>query len=361
MSHIWMSHVTPTSASHPKMNQSHKWSLHVVRCDMTQKWYVHEFVNRGNTIGVTWLKNGPYMWFPCACAWECVAVCCSVLQCVAVCCSVLQCAAVCCSVLQCVTNESHLRMHESHTWSIRVIRMHATHMNESCLAYEWVMFCIWMSHATHMNEPCLTYECVTSEDAWVTQMHTSKCVCRTFEWVMSHIWMSHVTHMNESWHTSKCVCRTYEWVMSHVWMSHVTHMNAVMSHMWMRMSHIWMSHVTHMNESCHTYEWVMTHIWMRMSHIWMSHVTRMNESCPAYTFVTSHVWISHVTHTNESHPRMHESQKWSLNVIPMRMCMRVCCSVLQCVAVCCSVLQCDAVCCSMLQCVAVCRVVLLRK
>ena len=38
----------------------------------------------------------------------------------------------------------------------------------------------------------------------------------------------------------------------------------------------------------------------------------------------------------------------------LRICVVVCCSVLQCVAVCCSVLQCVAVCCSVLQCVAVC-------
>jgi len=44
-----------------------------------------------------------------------------------------------------------------------------------------------------------------------------------------------------------------------------------------------------------------------------------------------------------------------------RMCVAVCCSVLQCVAVCCSVLQCVAVCCSVLQCVAVCCSVFDRR
>ena len=43
-----------------------------------------------------------------------------------------------------------------------------------------------------------------------------------------------------------------------------------------------------------------------------------------------------------------------------RICVAVCCSVLQCAAVCCSVLQCAAVCCSVLQCVAVCCSVLLQ-
>ena len=44
-------------------------------------------------------------------------------------------------------------------------------------------------------------------------------------------------------------------------------------------------------------------------------------------------------------------QRWKL-------CVAVCCSVLQCVAVCCSVLQSVAVCCSVLQSVAVCCSVL---
>ena len=48
---------------------------------------------------------------------------------------------------------------------------------------------------------------------------------------------------------------------------------------------------------------------------------------------------------------------WSADV-PQIQCVAVCCSVLQCVAVCCGVLQCVAVCCSVLQCVAVCCSVL---
>jgi len=60
-----------------------------------------------------------------------------------------------------------------------------SHINESCLTYEWVLSHIWMSQVSHMNESCLTYE-----------------------WVMSHIWISYVSRTNES-------CLTYEWVMSH--------------------------------------------------------------------------------------------------------------------------------------------------
>ena len=35
---------------------------------------------------------------------------------------------------------------------------HVSHMNESCLWYEWVMSLIWMSHVSHMKKACHTYE-----------------------------------------------------------------------------------------------------------------------------------------------------------------------------------------------------------
>ena len=50
-----------------------------------------------------------------------------------------------------------------------------------------------------------------------------------------------------------------------------------------------------------------------------------------------------------------DTQVFVSGSIRERMCVAVCCSVLQCVAVWCSGLQCVAVCCSVLQCVAVCR------
>jgi len=90
---------------------------------------------------------------------------------------------------------------------------HVTHMNESCLTYEWVMSHIWMSHVTHMNESRLTYE-----------------------WVTSHIWMRHVSHMNESCHTYECVT-----------------------------TRIWMRHVLHTSESCLTYKCVVSRT--SMSHV----------------------------------------------------------------------------------------------
>jgi len=49
-----------------------------------------------------------------------------------------------------------------------------------------------------------------------------------------------------------------------------------------------------------------------------------------------------------------DSSKHGKQVDLSRLCVAVCCSVLQCVAVCCSVLQCVAVSCSAWQCVAVC-------
>jgi len=37
---------------------------------------------------------------------------------------------------------------------------HVTHMDESCLTYEWVMSHIWTSHVTYMQESCHIFECV---------------------------------------------------------------------------------------------------------------------------------------------------------------------------------------------------------
>ena len=138
----------------------------------------------------------------------------------------------------------------------------ATHIDESCHTYWWVMSHIWRSHVIHKKESC-----------------------RTYEGVMSHIWRSHVTHMNES-------CHTYEWVMSH----------------------IWMSHVTHMNESCYTYEWVMSHLWVHLANAVESRCNTLQHPatlcntqtrgiscvCDMTLCDTSHIRMSHVTYINES-------------------------------------------------------------
>jgi len=104
---------------------------------------------------------------------------------------------------------------------------HATHMNESCHTYEWVMSHIWMSHVTPMNKSCHTHE-----------------------WVMSHTWMSH----------------TYECVIAHEWMNYVihalTHLESLThgTHKSRGIPFLQRSLISHTTESCHTYEWVMAHL-----------------------------------------------------------------------------------------------------
>jgi len=74
---------------------------------------------------------------------------------------------------------------------------------------EWVKPYVWMSHATHVNKSCRACEWV------ISHMNESRF---TYEWVVSHVWMSHVTHGNES-------CHTCAWFTPHIWMSHVTVMH----------------------------------------------------------------------------------------------------------------------------------------
>jgi len=143
---------------------------------------------------------------------------------------------------------------------------------------------------------------------------------------------------------------------------HVTH-KSVMSHM-NESCHAQMSHVSHewvmslSNESCHArmshviHKWVMTQM-HESCHTWMSHITHkwvmshMNESCLSVMSHVTHEWVmsfineswhrctSHVTHewvmsyTNEA---CHVYTKSNLPCV--RVCVAVCCSVLQCVAVC---------------------------
>jgi len=138
-----------------------------------------------------------------------------------------------------------------------------------------------MIHVTHMNESCLTYEWVTAH-TWIK--------------VILQIKMNHVSHMIESCHTWMSHV-THEWVMPHmrpgvdpcgraeeaeVYRAS-THLEfAPVSHI-NQSYHIWTSHATHMNESCHTYERV-------MPHIWTSHVTY---KCVTYTH---YIWDHHTTY-----------------------------------------------------------------
>ena len=137
-----------------------------------------------------------------------------------VCVCVRMCVCVCVCVCVCAT------------WRMG----HATRMNETRHAYEWVTSRIWMSHVTHRNESRHTYE-----------------------WVTSRIWMSHVTHMNESRHTMNESRHTYEWALSHIWMSHVTRMNESRHTCEWGMSRIWMCHSIQVDGSCHACKWVTSH------------------------------------------------------------------------------------------------------
>ena len=147
-----------------------------------------------------------------------------------------------------------------------------SHMTESCL-----MSHMWISHVTHMNESCLTYE-----------------------WVMSQLWMSHVSCMNES-------CLTYEWVMSHIWMSHVSH-DWVMSHMTCLM----LSYVTHDPFMCVT--WLihicdMTHSYVRHDSVSRYHTWHTTHSCVWHVIITyanDDVRMSHVSHDDVRMRCVHE-------------------------------------------------------
>jgi len=57
-------------------------------------------------------------------------------------------------------------------------------MNESCHAYEWVMFHMWMSPVTHVKDSCHTYEWVISDSEWVLFLRCHR------------IWMSHVVFVS---------------------------------------------------------------------------------------------------------------------------------------------------------------------
>ena len=208
------------------------------------------------------------------------------------------------------------------------------HMDESWLAYYWVMSHMWMSHVTHQKMldalPGVTFipDDRISADSWMSHV--------------SHI-MKHVTYTNESCHTSEIVGRAassdvhsvgqdvFRLVrvshVSHVRVSHVSHVRVShVSHV--RVSHVLhvrVSHVSHVRVShvsnvrvshvlhvrvslvSHVmhpviYEWVMSHItncWTRClesilednvsSDIGMSHVSHVNESCHICEWVMSHV------------------------------------------------------------------------
>jgi len=229
---------------------------------------------------------------------------------------------------------------------------HTSHMNESCLTYEWVRSHIKMSHVTHTNESCHPYK-----QSCITHMNESY---HAQEWVMSHMWKSHVAHDNESWHSYEPQhysttdtqwvmshtrdwaiihiqdCVTCEWVMTLIWdttHSHVWHDSGLLdhgramrhvSHMWLShythtgQCHMWMSHDTHTGHDSFTcVTWLIhicdmthSHVWhdsgtldhgramSHVTHMWMSHVTHMWMSHVTHMWMShvTHMWMSHVTH-----------------------------------------------------------------
>jgi len=183
-----------------------------------------------------------------------------------------------------------------------------------------------MCDMTHLLVICLlcfktqTLMCVT----W--HIHASVVTYLLETWLITHsfetrfktrtllcvLWLIHVCDTTHwcVWHDSFVCVRSNEWVTRHgigEWV----------------LSHTWMSHVTHINESClairpHLYILV-NESWV-MSNTWSSHVTHINESCLAWrphlrVFLRQSVYVL-----------------WHVHV---RICVAVCCSVLQCVAVCC--------------------------
>jgi len=97
---------------------------------------------------------------------------------------------------------------------------------------------MWLSHVSHMNESCLTYERVMFQDFEFTKGVHSQSPTYTYEWCISHIYLIQVICVNKS-------CLTFERVMA-------------------RIEKIY---VIHVDESCLTYERVMYH--RNLSFPWM--------------------------------------------------------------------------------------------
>jgi len=178
MSHIWMSHVTHTNEScHTcEWAMSHIWMSHATHVDdsfIYVAWLIHmcdmahSHMWHDSFICVTWLihicgMTHSYVWHG---SFICVTW-----------------------LIHICSMTPHIQCVMPHIW-----KRHATHVDESCHTYEWVM-------SQPRNSPSsllpFAYE-------WVM------CVSHTYGWVMcvSHVWMSHVTHVSGS-----CVCHTCEWV-----------------------------------------------------------------------------------------------------------------------------------------------------
>jgi len=181
---------------------------------------------------------------------------------------------------------------------------HATHMNESCYTYEWVMPRIWMSRGIATMSRLLLIIGLFCQRALQKRLYSAKetynfkepnnhshPICRTYQRLcvthlrrVSHI-SSHVTHMNKSCHTREEVMENTIILLAMPKSMSFSESHICMSHISRRMSHDthlneWMSHVTHLHHTsiclampksmsfsplftikiCHTYEWFMSHI-----------------------------------------------------------------------------------------------------
>jgi len=95
---------------------------------------------------------------------------------------------------------------------------HVSHINESCLIYEWVMSYVWRSHVSCMNESCLTYEYVMSNrdttqcemqcTSTLTHIHTLHTNSYTYKHSLFH------TRTHTHTHAHACI-RTHSHAHTH--------------------------------------------------------------------------------------------------------------------------------------------------
>jgi len=272
--------------------------------------------------------------------------------------------------------------HRSHVTPSQRVAFRATSSNtkcwahEPCLAEPWVVWHRSTSHVTQINESCHTGVTSHRRRGWLSGLHRrtqnaehmshvsqSHELCDTDRRVMSHRSTSHVSQINESCHTK------VTWHHSRGWLSELhrstwnAHEPCLTDH-WV-MVRRWASHVTQINVSCHTDQCVISH--RSMCHVTQINVSRHTVSKGGFqgNVVLNIRFKGNVVFNIGFKGNIVESEMLcAIKYWHLKICVAVCCSVLQCVAVRCQVLQCGAVCCSravgcsVVQCVAVCGSVL---
>jgi len=173
-----------------------------------------------------------------------------------------------------------------------------SHVNESCLTYEWVMSHTWMSQSCHMYG-WVTLP-VSQESAHGPQkIYTMNESCHAYEWVTSHIWMSlwmsHVTHMNASCHA--CVLHIHVWHDAFICVTWLIHMCDV-THSYVR--HDSLIYITHTCDKTHSYEWHDSFI----RETWLIHTWRDSFICA--TWLTN-TWLIHTWDMTHSYMARHDS------------------------------------------------------